>query len=314
MTDKKRILVVGSANMDLSLNVYRVPVAGETVSDDGGVAYVPGGKGANAAVALSKLGAHSILCAKLGKDLHGQQLYNFYKEAGIDTSYIKVDLANPTGFAVVMKEYGGQNRIILYPGANIGITGENIAAAFSSSPDALYIGFESSFDTALTAAGIAASRGIPIFLDAAPADKDYPLEKLPPLEVFSPNEAETYEYTGIMPAGADASLRAAITLYKRVKTKYVVIKQGERGSCIYDGKHFFMVPAMRPECVVDTTGAGDTYTAALTLEYLRSGDIRAAAGYATAAAAIAVSRHGASGSVPTADEVMRFIASSKFQK
>ena len=310
MTDKKRILVVGSANMDLSLNVYRVPTAGETVSDDGGVAYVPGGKGANAAVALAKLGADSVLCAKLGRDLHGQQLYNYYKEVGVDTSYIKVDLANPTGFAVVMKEYGGQNRIILYPGANTSITRENIEAAFASSPDALYIGFEASFDTALTAARIAASRGIPIFLDAAPANKEHSLESLPPLEVFSPNESETYEYTGIMPSGADSSLRAALALYGRVKTKYVVIKQGERGSCIYDGKHFFLVPPMKPQCVLDTTGAGDTYTAALTLEYLRSGDIRAAAAYASAAAAIAVSRHGASGATPTADEVMRFISQS----
>lgn len=313
MTDRKKILVVGSANMDLSLNVYRVPSAGETVSDDGGVAYVPGGKGANAAVAFSKLGASTVFCTKLGKDLHGQQLYNYYKEMGIDTSFIKVDLTNPTGFAVVMKEYGGQNRIILYPGANIGLTTENIFAAFSSSPDALFIGFEASFDTALAAAGIAASKGIPIFLDAAPASKDYPLESLPALEVFSPNETETYEYTGIMPVGADASLRAAIMLHRRVKTKYVVIKQGERGSCIYDGKHFYMVPAMRPEAVVDTTGAGDTYTAALTLEYLRTGDIRHAASYATAAAAIAVSRYGASGSVPTAAEVARFISASKAQ-
>lgn len=313
MTDKKRILVVGSANMDLSLNVCRMPAAGETVSDDGGVAYVPGGKGANAAVAFAKLGGNTVLCAKLGKDLHGQQLYNYYKELGIDTSFIKVDLANPTGFAVVMKEYGGQNRIILYPGANLGLTTENISAAFSSSPDALFTGFESSFDTALTAAKIAASRGIPIFLDAAVAKKDYPLEELPMLELFSPNETETYEYTGIMPIGADASLRAAIMLYRRVKTKYVVIKQGERGSCIYDGKHFYMVPAMRSETVVDTTGAGDTYTAALTLEYLRSGDMRHAASYATAAAAIAVSRHGASGAVPSADEVERFLRAAKAQ-
>ena len=307
MTNKKTILVVGSSNMDLSLNVYKVPSAGETVVDDGGVAYVPGGKGANAAVAFSKLGANSVFCTKLGKDLHGQQLYNYYKGLGIDTTYIKVDSENPTGFAVVMKEYGGQNRIIVYPGANTVLTRENIAEAFSSRPDALFIGFETSFETALTAANIAASAGIPIFLDAAPAKKDFPLEQLPELEIFSPNEYETYEYTGIMPSGADSSLRAAVMLYKRVRTKYVVIKQGERGSCVYDGKHFFMIPAMRPETVVDTTGAGDTYTAALTLEYLRTGDIRSAANYASAAAAIAVSRHGASGAVPTADEVMQFI-------
>lgn len=307
MTYDKKILVVGSANMDLSLNVYRVPVAGETVSDDGGVAYVPGGKSANAAVAFAKLGGQTVFCTKLGKDLHGQQLYNYYKEVGIDTTYIKVDSESPTGFAVVIKEYGGQNRIILYPGANTKLTRDNLSAAFACRPDAVFLGFEASFETALTAAKMAAASGIPIFLDAAPANKDYPLESLPRLEVFSPNETETYEYTGIMPSGADSSLRAALALYRRVNSKYIVIKQGERGSCIYDGKHFYMIPPVRADKVVDTTGAGDVYTAALTLEYLRSGDIRSAAGYASAAAAISVSRYGASGSVPTADEVMQFV-------
>ena len=73
----KKILVIGSANMDLSMNMYKLPQAGETLIDDGGVAYVPGGKGANAAVAFAKLGAESIFCAKLGADLHGQRLYQF---------------------------------------------------------------------------------------------------------------------------------------------------------------------------------------------------------------------------------------------
>lgn len=303
----KRVLVIGSANMDLALNVYKVPAPGETITDDGGVAYTPGGKGANAAVAFARLGASTALAARLGVDTHGRQLYNYYKEQGIDTSYVKVDRDFPTGFSVVMKEGDGQNRIIVYPGANSHISTENMVEAFSYAPDALFLGFEIGFDSALTAARIAASRNIPIFIDAAPADRRFALENLPFIEVFSPNESETYEYTGVMPNGADASLKAALALYRRVNCKYVVIKQGARGASVYDGKRFDMIPAQKVEKVVDTTAAGDTFSAAMTLEYLRCKDIKAAVRYGTIAAAITVSREGASSSVPTVHEVERFI-------
>ena len=303
----KKILVIGSANMDLSMNMYKVPEAGETLIDDGGVAYIPGGKGANAAVALKKLGADCFFCAKVGADLHGQKLYQYYKDLGINTSYLKVDRENPTGLAVVMKESDGNNRIIVYPGANSMLSLDNINEAFGCNPDALYLGFEVPFQTALAAARIASSRGIPIFVDAAPASKDYPLESLPMLEIFSPNEIETETYTGIVPQGTDSALRAALALYRRVKAKYIVIKQGERGAFVYDGKHFFVVPAIRLGKVVDTTAAGDAFTAALTVEYLNTDNIRKAVKYGVAAGSLAVTRRGASSSVPTEDEVRAVI-------
>ena len=304
----KKILVIGSSNMDLSLNMYKLPAPGETVTDDGGVAYTPGGKGANAALAMKKLGADTVFCTKLGADMHGQKLYGFFKEAGLNTSYIKVDRDNPTGFAAVIKESDGQNRIIYYPGANVFITRENLAEAFSSNPDGVYINFEVSFEVASMATKMAYERAIPIFVDAAPADKNFSLESLPPIEIFSPNEVETLCYTGITPAGADSSLRAALALWKRVKCKYLVIKQGSRGAFIYDGKHYSMIPAYRADKVVDTTAAGDIFTAAMTVEYLRGGgDIVSAVKYGAAAGAVSVSRSGAISSVPTAAEVIDLI-------
>jgi ribokinase len=304
----KKILVIGSSNMDLSMNMYKLPEPGETVLDDGGVAYTPGGKGANAAAALKKLGANTVFCTKLGQDVHGQRLYNYFKDIGLDTSYIKVDRDNPTGFAAVLKESGGQNRIIYYPGANSYISRENLLDAFNSRPDAVYINFEISFDVALEACNIASGMGIPIFIDAAPADSDYQLECLPEIEIFSPNETETERYTGIMPLGSDSSLRAALALYKRVKCKYLVIKQGARGAFIYDGKHYSMIPAYRADKVVDTTAAGDSFTAAMVLEYLESGgDIVLSAKYGAAAGAVAISRSGAASSVPSSSEIIDFI-------
>lgn len=309
---EKRVLIVGSANMDLSMNMYRLPELGETLLDDGGVAYMPGGKGANAAVAFARLGANAVLSAKIGVDVHGQRLYKYYREVGIDTSYIKVDHDNPTGLAVVMKESGGGNRIVVYPGANSYHTVENISEAFACRPEAVYLNFEIPFSTAVETARIAAARRIPVVIDAAPADKAHQLESLPDVEIFTPNETETYEYTGIMPQGSQSSLQAAMMLYKRVRAKYIVIKQGERGAFVYNGKHHFVIPAMKAGKVVDTTAAGDTFGAAMTIEYLRTGDINEAVRYGVAAGAIAVTRQGASTSVPSEEEVRRLLGSTGY--
>ncbi len=309
----KKILLIGSSNMDLSLNMYRVPDKGETLLDDGGVAYTPGGKGANAAIAVTRLGGECALCTKLGADVHGQRLFNYYKESGLNTSYVKVDHDYPTGFAVVMKEADGSNRIVVYPGANNQLNSENVLQAFDFEPDALYLGFEIPFSVAVSAAKIASAKGIPIFIDAAPASKDYPLENLPKVEVFSPNEAEILEYTGVNPTGTDSCLRAAYQLYSKIKCKYIVIKLGARGSFIYDGKHCDLIPAFKADRVVDTTAAGDTFTAALALEYLRNGgNIVGAATYGSAAAAVTVSKKGASSSIPTSEEVADFINRKRY--
>ena len=298
-----KILLVGSSNMDLSMNMLRLPEAGETLIDDGGVAYVPGGKGANAAIAFKRLGAEVIFCAKLGADVHGQKLYEFYKSEGLDTSHIKVDRDNPTGLAVVMREGDGKNRIVVYPGANNYITPEAVIAAFDSNPDALYLSFEIPFSIAVFAAKTAAARNIPIFVDAAPANREYPLEELPAIEIFSPNETETLEFTGISPVGMENSLRAALAMARRAKAKNIVIKEGARGAFLYDAKRYNVFPSFKVEKVVDTTAAGDAFTAAMTLEYLRSGDIKSAIIYGNAAGAITVTRAGAASSVPSFEEV-----------
>nr|MBE6544972.1 ribokinase [Oscillospiraceae bacterium] len=306
--EKKRILIIGSSNLDFTMSLYKLPEAGETVVDDGGVAYIPGGKGASAAIALNRLGAESVFCAKLGADIHGQKLYNYYKELGLNTSYIKVDHDNPTGLAVIMKEGDGKIRSVVYPGANAQLTTDIIMEAFECNPDALYLGFELPYLMVVAAAKVAASKGIPIFIDAAGANKELDLEKLPPVEVFSPNEQEAYELTGIMPTSMETSLRAALAIARKSKAKNVVIKQGARGAFLYDGKRYNTFPAVRADKTVDTTSAGDAFTCAMTLEYLRNGgDIKEAIKYGNVAGAITVTRPGATSSIPTEEEINRFL-------
>lgn len=300
-----KILFIGGSGLELNVNVFKLPEAGASVTDDGGVAYIPSGRGALAAAAAAKMGAESILCTKLGADSHGRQLYSYYKEAGIDSTFVKADRDRPSGFSVVIKEADGVKRRISYPGANLALTQENVIEALESSPDAVYISLEVPFAVATVAAKAAAAQGIPVFIDGCNASKDYPLEDLPPVEVFCANVEEMQEYTGETPAGATASLRAALAINKRVECRYLVIKQGSRGSFLYDGKHYQMEAALRIDKPLDTSGAGDVFTAALALEYVRSkGDIYTAIRYATAASAISVTRIGSASSAPTDAEVM----------
>ena len=214
---KKRILIIGSSNLDFVMNMYKLPEAGETISDNGGVAYIPGGNGASAAIAFSRLGAESVFCSKLGADIHGQKLYNYYKEIGLNTSYIKVDHDTPTGLAVVMREGDGTTRSVVFPGANAQLTTEVILEAFECNPDALYLGFELPYPMVVAAAKVAASKQIPIFIDATAASKELDLELLPPVEVFSPNEQEALELTGILPTSMETSLRAALAIARKAK-------------------------------------------------------------------------------------------------
>ena len=303
-----RILVVGSVNMDLFMNLYKMPEAGETLVEDGGVAYIPGGRGASASTAFIRLGSEAVFSAKLGADLHGQKLYQFLRESGINTSFMKVDSDDPTGLSVVLKEGDGARRTVVYPGANLNLTADNVEEAFSSSPDALYISLESNVQTVISAMRGAVSRDIPIFVDATPASADYPLEKLPECEIFSPNEDETEAFVGIRPVGADASLRAALALYRRVKCKYLVIKQGDRGAFIYDGKHYFMIPSVRVGKTLDTSAAGDAFGAAMTVSYLTDGDIKNAVKFGIVAGAITVTKKGGLTSIPTEAEILDYMA------
>ena len=307
----KRILIIGRMSMSLVMNMYRVPEIGETLVDDGGVAYIPSGEGAGGAMALARLGADAILAGKIGADAHGQRLYKYYKDAGVNTSMIKVDREAPTALSVIMREPGGE-RTLVYPGAGAGYTVDNVAEAMSLMPDALYLGFGIPWHLTLAAVDAAARRGIPVFIDASPASSEQSLESLPSVEIFSLNEEETLAYTGIMPGGADSSLRAALALRRRVNAKYIVIKQGERGAFIYDGKRYYIVSAAKPPKVVDPTSAGDAFSAAMTLEYLKSKDIRAAVRYGAAAGALTVSREGSFSSVPTEEEVRSFMIKTGF--
>lgn len=304
-----KILVVSSANMDFVMRVGDIPTAGKTVIESRSYRYVPGGKGANSALAFARLGADCVFCTRLGEDANGEALRSLYDGAGIDTRYIVTDREEPTGLAVIMVEDEGANRIIVYPGANNAVCRADVEAALECAPDAIFMQLEIGEAAILETAAMAAKRGIPVFVDAGPARADFPLARMAGLTVLSPNESETQIFTGISPDSEADCAAAARKLASVSDAKHIVIKLGGRGAYVWDrgAERGEIVPAY-PTDAVDTTAAGDAFTAAMTLEYLRTGDIVRAVRYGNAVGAITVSRPGASTSIPTADEVEEFLS------
>ena len=303
---KHRLLVVSSANIDFVQRMRRMPYSGETVCEpELGYSYVPGGKGANSAVAFARMGADCVFQCKLGRDSNAKRLISFYQREGIDTRYIKEDENSATGLASILVEDNGKNRIIVYPGANMTMTADDIEDGFTCYPDAVYLQFEIPDEAAIEATRRANEEGIPVFIDAGPARLDFPLSRLGKIEIFSPNESETRVFTGIAPTSEENALRAAIKLSSMVDAKYIVIKLGDRGSFIYDKKEYYVIPSEKVD-VVDTTAAGDVFTAVMTYVYLSNKNIISAVKYATCAAALSVTKAGASSSIPTRAEVIAY--------
>ncbi len=306
MGEKPRILVIGSINMDVVLKAEKFPAPGETVLGTD-LSLIPGGKGANQAVALSRLGASSSLLGRVGADPWGEELAGKLSENGVDTENVAAVDSLPTGNATIIVDQEGENRIVLIAGANDALLPEDVdlALAGKAAWDAILLQLEIPLETVCHAISAGAARGIPVILDAGPPVK-LSLEKLRGVTVLSPNESETEALTGIRPDGLESASRAAALLEKSTGAREVVLKLGDRGAlCRIDG-HWKLIEAHRVE-VVDTTAAGDSFTAALAIEYTRKTGIKEAARRAIAAGALAVTRLGAQPSLPTAEEVDRLL-------
>ena len=303
---QKRILVLSNATIDFVQKVRRVPYSGETVVEEElPYAYTPGGNGALSAITFARLGADCIFGTKLGRDANARRLLSMYQREGIDIRYIAEDDHAPTGLASVLAEENGKKRTIVYPGANMTMTADDADGCFTPYPDAVYLQFGLPDEAVIEASRRAERAGVPLFIDSTPARLDFPLQELGKVEIFSPNEMEIRVFTGITPSSEESCLRAAIKLASQIKAKYIVIKRGEHGSFIYDGREYYVVPA-EPVTVVDPSAAGDVFTAVMTYVYLKNQNIVSAVKYATCAAALTVSREGSVESIPTLAEIVAY--------
>ena len=300
MYDNIRAAVVGSINKDLILNMQRVPDVGENLLGTA-YGYANGGKGANQAIALARLGADVKMIGKVAEDENGKTLLENLQNEGIDTSCVSKN-GSSTGLAVIILDGEGKNRIVVYEGANAEIEPENAVKSIeTNSLDLLLVQFETNEDVVISSVNAAIKKGITTVIDCGPA-KAFDLEKMQGATIVSPNESETKALTGIYPDSAENILNASKILMERSKAKYIVLKLGAKGCSIWDGKAITFLPAYKSK-VVDTTAAGDCFTAAMALEYLNTGDIQKACDMGNKAGSIAVSRMGAQDSMPTYEEI-----------
>ena len=303
MNKKLSILVIGSLNMDLILKTERIPLIGESFLGKE-YKYMPGGKGANRAVAAARLGSDVTFVGKIGKDSNGIKLKNKMKLEGIKMNYLIEEKGLTTGLAVVILDNRGQNRILVYPGANMTINFKDISKAFEKDYDAVICELEIPIPIVIKTCKFAKERNIPFVLDPGPAQA-FPLKKLKGLEIISPNETETLILTGINIRNLREAEKAAKIIADGTEARYVVIKMGKKGALLYTNGKVKYFPGYKVRAI-DTTAAGDAFTAALTFAYLQT-DIEKAINFANIIGALTVTKVGAQSSIPYLNEVEYFI-------
>lgn len=304
MYSKFHAAVVGSINMDLILKMKKIPEAGENLLGTS-YGYANGGKGANQAVGLARLGAKTKLIGKVADDENGRKLLENLGKNNIDISGVSTD-GTQTGLAAIILDEVGYNRIVVYEGANAEINHDEAAEHITDDIDLLLLQFETNEDVVIKCANTAIKKGIATIIDCGPA-KQFELEKMQGATIITPNESETKALTGIFPDSEETILESSKILMNRSKAKYIVLKLGSRGCSVWDGENLRLMPAYKSN-VVDTTAAGDCFTAAMALEFLRSGDIYSSCDMGNKAGSISVSRMGADASMPTVHDILNFNA------
>ncbi|WP_040702178.1 ribokinase [Nocardiopsis ganjiahuensis] len=292
--NQPRVAVLGSVNMDLVAYVDRMPGGGETVTGSD-FRQVPGGKGANQAVAAARAGARVAFLGAVGDDAFGQQLRANLEADGIDATGLHT-VPGVSGIAHIVVEGDGGNRIIVVPGANGQVAGVPEAdRALVAGSDALLLQLELPMGAVVAGARLGREMGVPVHLTPAPA-RELPDELLENVDVLVPNQHEAAAITG------HTEPRAALAaLLERVPE--VLLTLGEDGSLHgRRGEEPVHVPARRVKAV-DTTAAGDTFCGSFAVARVEGRTPREAMEFAAAAAAISVGRHGASSSMASRDEV-----------
>lgn len=299
--NSKKIVVVGSCNTDMVVKSDRLPVPGETVLG-GAFMMNPGGKGANQAVAIARMGGNVTFISKTGNDLFGRQSVEMYGDENIVTDYIFSDQHLPSGVALIMVDRNGENCIVVASGANGSLSPKDIEKARNviESADILLMQLEVPMDTVEYAAKLAHEKGIKVVLNPAPA-AFLSNELLKCLYAVIPNKTEAEMLSGIKVSDLETAKQAADIIAAKGVDK-VVITLGSKGALIKDGDVYSFIPADKVEAV-DTTAAGDTFCGAFCVGISEGLSIEDAVRMATKAAGITVTREGAQAAIPYRKEI-----------
>lgn len=299
----KKIVVIGSSNVDTTLHVKNFPEPGETVNASE-VTMAAGGKGANQAVAAAKSGAETKFISRVGEDGSGEFMLKQLKSYGVSLDYVETTAGQNTGHAYITLNAEGQNDIIIDHGANYSLSKDDVDAASDllGKVDCVIAQFETPLEATIEAFKLAKKQGATTILNPAPAIKDIPAELLKVTDMITPNETESAVITGIS-INNEADLKANAKKLHELGVPNVVITYGDKGSYLSTANVEKLIPPFKVNAV-DTTGAGDTFIGYLASKLKADlSNIEEAAVFASRASSIAVQRLGAQPSIPTVQEV-----------
>jgi ribokinase len=293
--------------LDFVARIDKLPMPGETVS---GHAFqmLPGGKGANQAYAVGKLGGRVKMFGCVGGDLFGERLKANLASAGVNVSCVLTNPNETTGVALILVESRGQNQIVVIPGANGSFSPADLDAHSEEIQEGLLlIQLESPIETVEAAAAMGRARKLTTILDPSPARQLSP-SLLKNVDLLTPNETEALVILGYQ--GGAVSLAEAPHVTEglvKLGPRYVILKMGEKGAWLSDGQRSRHFPCHKVTAI-DVTAAGDTFNGALAVALAERRSIEEAISFANSAAAISVTRLGAQTSIPGRDEVEALLA------
>ncbi|KZX39658.1 ribokinase [Pediococcus acidilactici] len=303
MTNK--VVVLGSLNVDRILQMDRVPEPGETLALNN-QDMAGGGKGANQAIAAARSGAQTSFIGRVGADENGKFMLQQLVNSGVTTDLVAVDEDAGTGQAFVMVEKSGENRILIYGGANAQLSATDVKKAQTqiAAADLMVAQLETPVETTQFAFQMAKELGVKTILNPAPAVAKLPAELLKNTDVITPNETEVEILTGIAVTDEAAMLKAAQRLHG-LGVATVIITLGSKGVFYDDGVQHGIVPAFKV-WAVDTTAAGDTFLGALSSELNPDlSNLKTAIEYGNKASSLAVQKMGAQPSIPTRKDILK---------
>jgi len=297
----KKIVVVGSCNTDMVIKADRLPIPGETIL--GGTFFMnPGGKGANQAVAASRMGGKVTLISKTGNDVFGKQSVMLYTTENIKTDFIYSDSKHPSGVALITVDSQGENCIVVASGANAYLNPSDIDKASSEieNSDLVLMQLEIPIETVEYVAEMASKKGIKVILNPAPA-RALSDNLLKNLYIIVPNKSEAEILSGIKVSDIESAKQAADIISAK-GVDIVVITLGSQGALIKEYNEYLFVEAFKVDAL-DTTAAGDTFCGAFCVGLSEGRSIPEAVKLAARAAAITVTRMGAQASIPYRSEL-----------
>lgn len=299
----KKICVIGSLNMDLVVKVETMPKGGQTLIGSN-FKEVPGGKGANQAVAMARLGANVSMIGKVGDDSFGQTMINALKNDNVDTKYIDIE-QGPTGVALITVDKNAENSIVVAPGANYKVDksyiDKNIDAIKNS--DIVVVQLETPLETIKYALKKAKELNKYTILNPAPAVK-LEDELIANVDLLTPNETELEIISGLEINSEEDILKAAKVMIEK-GVKELIVTLGSKGS-LYINKERSMFKKAYKVQAVDTTAAGDSYTGALSVAFSNGKDVEEAMDFASKVGALSVMKEGAQSSLPALNDVLNF--------